>query len=75
VEGACTAASAEEARGPGSQDRENVCRDYARWSADDLRRMMADRRGLAEGGEQIKLAEEQMTSAPNAGSASSSPEM
>lgn len=47
----------------------NVCRDYARCSADDLRRMMADRQGLAGGGDQ-KLTEEQMTSVPNAGSVS-----
>ncbi|KAJ5957642.1 hypothetical protein N7501_011921 [Penicillium viridicatum] len=61
---------AEKARGPGSQDQRTVCRDYARWSADDLRRVVDDPRGLARSGDLVKPTEGQMTTVSNVDSAS-----
>ncbi|KAJ6142852.1 hypothetical protein N7471_002305 [Penicillium samsonianum] len=50
--------------------KRTVCRDYARWSADDLRRVMDDPQGLARGGDLVKPTEGQMTTVSNVDSAS-----
>lgn len=50
--------------------KRTVCRDYARWSADDLRRVVDDPRGLARSGDLVKPTEGQMTTVSNVDSAS-----
>lgn len=50
--------------------KRTVCRDYARWSADDLRRVVDDPRGLARSGDLVKPTEGQMTTVSNVDSVS-----
>lgn len=50
--------------------KRTVCRDYARWSADDLRRVVDDPQRLARGGDLVKPTEGQMTTVSKVNSAS-----
>lgn len=50
--------------------KRTVCRDYARWSADDLRRVVDDPQGLARSEDPVKQLEGQMTTVSNVDSAS-----